>query len=209
MTETRNTGDKTITVAPKKKLGLKRGNIERDTVRQSFSHGRTNTVQVERKKRRVVMPGEAKPETVQARQAPEPVAAAQPEPVLEEAYAGAPRGGLVLRQLSDDEIDARAKALAEARVREAEERKTAEEHAARRVAEAARLAKEREEPRRRRAPAPKTLHADGSAKKRRRRPMPSWLAAFARQRKRPRRTRSAPAPCAAGSRPRPRLNRSR
>ena len=43
MTETKNTGDKTISV-PKKPLGLKRP-LERDTVRQSFSHGRTNMVQ--------------------------------------------------------------------------------------------------------------------------------------------------------------------
>ena len=33
MTETKNTGDKTISVAPKKTLGLKRGNVERDVVR--------------------------------------------------------------------------------------------------------------------------------------------------------------------------------
>ena len=57
MTETRNTGDNTISVPPKKKkLGLPRGSVERDTVRQSFSHGRTNTVQVERKKRRIAVP---------------------------------------------------------------------------------------------------------------------------------------------------------
>jgi translation initiation factor IF-2 len=48
MSDTKNTGDKTITVAPRKPLSLKRPGVERDTVRQSFSHGRTNTVQVER-----------------------------------------------------------------------------------------------------------------------------------------------------------------
>ncbi|MCB1496972.1 MAG: translation initiation factor IF-2 [Bauldia sp.] len=143
MTETT---DKTLTVTPKKTLGLKRGNIERDTVRQSFSHGRTNTVQVERKKRRVVMPGEAKAETAAPRAAPEPEKAAAPEPVAEKAAApAAPAAGVVLRHLSDDEIDARAKALADARVREAEERKSAEEAAKRRAAEEARLAREREE----------------------------------------------------------------
>jgi len=78
MTETRNTGDKTIHVPQQRKtLGLKPRGVERDTVRQSFSHGRTNTVQVERKKRRIVLPGEtAKAETP----APAP-AARQPEPV--------------------------------------------------------------------------------------------------------------------------------
>src|ERR1700738_5159716 len=63
--ETKNPGDKTLSVAPKKAtLGLKRG-VERDTVRQSFSHGRTNTVQVERKKRRLLPPGEGRAEPSQ------------------------------------------------------------------------------------------------------------------------------------------------
>ena len=72
--ETKKPGDKTLTVAPKKStLSLKRG-VERDTVRQSFSHGRTNMVQVERKKRRVVLPGEAagRPEPAAPVRTPEP-----------------------------------------------------------------------------------------------------------------------------------------
>ena len=49
MTDSKNTGDKTLSVA-KPRLTLKRGSgVERDSVRQTFSHGRTNTVQVERK----------------------------------------------------------------------------------------------------------------------------------------------------------------
>ena len=170
MTESKNTGDKTTGAAPRKPLGLKRGNVERDVVRQSFSHGRTNTVQVERKKRRVTLPGEGKPEA--------PVAAAPARPVAEAAPVAAPaprapqpqqparpaapprpeprakapaRGGMVLRQLSHDEIDARAKALADARVYEAEERKAAEEAARRRAEEEARLAREHEEAERRKA----------------------------------------------------------
>jgi translation initiation factor IF-2 len=154
MNETRNTGDKTITVAPRKPLGLKPRGVERDTVRQSFSHGRTNTVQVERKKRRVVMPGEGRaeaPAPTPVRQAPEaPRAARQPEPSRPEPKA-APRAGLVLRQLSEDEIDARARALADAKLHEAEERRLAEEQAARRNAEAERLKREREEAERRKA----------------------------------------------------------
>ncbi|MCR4282791.1 MAG: IF-2-associated domain-containing protein, partial [Bauldia sp.] len=60
MSEGNNTGDKTISVT-RRPLGLKaRSGIERDTVRQSFSHGRTNTVQVERKKRRIGLPGSDK-----------------------------------------------------------------------------------------------------------------------------------------------------
>jgi translation initiation factor IF-2 len=157
MNESKTTGDKTISVA-KPRLGLKRGgNVERDTVRQSFSHGRTNTVQVERKKRRVALPGE-KPD------APAPAAAPAPSPSRPASEAGsgvsrssqtiadkhaAARAGLVLRQLSSDEIDARARALADAKVHEAEERKHAEESAGRRALEAERLARERADAERR------------------------------------------------------------
>ena len=65
MSETKNPGDKTISVE-RKTLGLKRSGVEQGTVRQSFSHGRTKAVVVEKKKRRVVLPGqEGKPEAEQ------------------------------------------------------------------------------------------------------------------------------------------------
>ena len=153
MTEGKNTGDKTISVT-RRPLGLKsRSGIERDTVRQSFSHGRTNTVQVERKKRRIGMPVAEKAETP----TPAPVARpAEPPPVATqptaaEAAAASARAGLVLRQLSTDEIDARARALADARVHEAEERRRAEEIAQHRAQEAERLARERSDAERRKA----------------------------------------------------------
>jgi len=161
MTESNNTSDKTISVAPRKPLGLKRGGVERDTVRQSFSHGRTNTVQVERKKRRVTPSAEAKtaapaaapaaaPVAAPARPAPEaPTAAPQPHGEPAANSTAAARGGLVLRELSDDERDARARALADAKVHEAEERKVAEGAAARRAEETARAAREHEEAERR------------------------------------------------------------
>ena len=153
MTETT---DKTIHVPQRKPLGLKPRGVERDTVRQSFSHGRTNTVQVERKKRRIVMPGEAKPEPQATEPAPAPRAAPEPvtiitprDTIAPEPPKPSPRAGLVLRQLSGDEIDARARALADARVHEAEERRLAEEQAVRRNAEAVRLQREREDAERR------------------------------------------------------------
>ncbi len=63
MSDTKNPGDKTISVERGKTLGLKRGGGDQGTVRQSFSHGRTKAVVVEKKKRRVVLPGqEAKAE---------------------------------------------------------------------------------------------------------------------------------------------------
>src|SRR5580700_9248478 len=59
MSETKNPGKKTLSVAPTKTLTLKRG-VEQGVVRQSFSHGRTKAVVVEKVKRRTVGPGEAK-----------------------------------------------------------------------------------------------------------------------------------------------------
>ncbi len=150
MSET--TDEKTIS-APKRTLGLKRG-VERDTVRQSFSHGRTNTVQVERKKRRVVLPGEQKAEPAPPQPAPRQKAERRSAPSRTTAPApdrAEDRGGLVLRQLSSEEIDARARALADAKVHEAEERQAAIDAAARRAAEAERVAKEEAEAARRQA----------------------------------------------------------
>jgi len=63
MSETKHPGEKTLSVTPTKTLTLasKRG-VEQGVVRQSFSHGRTKPVVVEKVKRRVVGPGEAKVE---------------------------------------------------------------------------------------------------------------------------------------------------
>ena len=168
MTESNNSGDKTISVAPRKPLSLKRSGVERDTVRQSFSHGRTNMVQVERKKRRVTPPGEAKAEAPPPPPRPAPVPEPAAEPVIEPAATApaAPRGGLVLRQLSDDELDARARALADAKVHEAEERKIAESTASLRAEEAARMAREKEEADRRKAEEEERLRAEESLRER-------------------------------------------
>ncbi len=63
MTETtKNTGEK-LSVSPTKTLTLKRGGVEQGVVRQSFSHGRSKAVVVEKVKRRIG-PGEGKPEPV-------------------------------------------------------------------------------------------------------------------------------------------------
>ena len=66
MTETtKNTGEK-LSVASTKTLTLKRGGVEQGVVRQSFSHGRSKAVVVEKVKRRVAAPGEAKAEVAAA-----------------------------------------------------------------------------------------------------------------------------------------------
>jgi len=136
MVDNKNPGDKKLSVTPSKTLSLKRSGVEQGVVRQSFSHGRTKAVVVEKVKRRIG-PGEAK--------APEPApAAAQPAtsrpagksagaPAQTAAPAAQPKAsGVVLRTLTDEERNARAHALADAKVREAEERKIAEEEARRR-----------------------------------------------------------------------------
>src|SRR3954469_20054963 len=53
MSETKIPGEKTLSVSSTKTLTLKRG-VEQGVVRQSFSHGRTKPVVVEKVKRRGV-----------------------------------------------------------------------------------------------------------------------------------------------------------
>ena len=61
-------------------LGLKR-TVETGQVKQSFSHGRSNTVVVEVKRRRVLgRPGEAEPQVIEEAAAPAPEPAAPPPP---------------------------------------------------------------------------------------------------------------------------------
>lgn len=133
MVDTKTPGDKTLSVS--KTLTLK-PRVETGTVRQSFSHGRTKQVVVEKRGKRRVGGDAPATET----HAPEPVVAA-PKPAAAPAKAplsrpapAAPRSGsgVVLRTLTEDERSARASALADAKVREVEERRIAEEEAKRR-----------------------------------------------------------------------------
>ena len=145
MSETNNTGDKTQGAEGRKTLSLKRG-VETGQVRQSFSHGRTKAVVVEKKRKRVV-PGET------------PAKAPEPQPRVSEPKVAkpAPRGGevrrppakssggMVLPTLTEQEREARAKALQSARSAEEEARRRAAEEAKRRAAEEERQRREREE----------------------------------------------------------------
>src|SRR5256714_4929674 len=132
MVETKTPGDKTLSV-PSKTLTLK-PRVETGTVRQSFSHGRTKQVVVEKRgKRRVAgdAPGAAEthaPEPVVAKAAP----ARAPRPAAAPPAAPRSNSGVVLRTLTEDERSARASALADAKVRDMEERRLAEEEAKRR-----------------------------------------------------------------------------
>jgi translation initiation factor IF-2 len=133
MVDTKSPGDKTLSV-PTKTLTLK-PRVETGTVRQSFSHGRTKQVVVEKRGKRRIG-GEAPAAETHA---PEPAAAkpATPAkaPVTRAAAPPAPprsNSGVVLRTLTEDERSARASALADAKVRDIEERRLAEEEARRR-----------------------------------------------------------------------------
>jgi translation initiation factor IF-2 len=122
---------------PAKTLTLKK--TETSTVKQSFSHGRTKAVVVEKKRTRAE-PG-AKPEKPVAPETKPvaPVVETAPPPASRDAL----RAGVVLRQLTDEEKVARSKALTDARVHEEEARKRAEEEARHRAIEDARLKVER------------------------------------------------------------------
>jgi translation initiation factor IF-2 len=112
-------------------LTLKRPSVEQGVVRQSFSHGRTKAVVVEKVRRRAT-PGETKAAEPAAPAAPVKAAAPAPAPKPAPAPTPAAKSGVVLRTLTEEERSARALALADSRVREAEERKIAEEEARRR-----------------------------------------------------------------------------
>src|SRR5580692_9245920 len=110
-----NTGDRKLSV-PSKTLSLK-PRVETGTVKQSFSHGRTKQVVVEKRgKRRIGGDGPATethaPEPVVAKAAPAAPAKAAPL-ARPAAPPAAPRSasGVVLRTLTEDERSARASAL--------------------------------------------------------------------------------------------------
>jgi translation initiation factor IF-2 len=137
MTETtKNSGEK-LSVTPTKTLTLKRGGVEQGVVRQSFSHGRSKAVVVEKVKRRIAGPGETKAEpaaperaaTAKRTSPPAKPAAGATASAAAAAAASPKASGVVLRTLTEDERNARAHALADARVREHEERERAEEEA--------------------------------------------------------------------------------
>jgi translation initiation factor IF-2 len=122
MSEINETEDKTARGGRKMTLNLRR-TVESGHVRQSFSHGRSKSVLVEKKKRRAVGAGGA----TQPAEEPKPkvakTAGPTPAPARDEAQQRRP--GIVLRALSDEEKDARLRALQESRQREAEARERA------------------------------------------------------------------------------------
>ncbi|MBY0285033.1 MAG: translation initiation factor IF-2, partial [Sphingomonas sp.] len=123
-------------------LGLKR-TVETGKVKQSFSHGRSNTVVVEVKRRRVLgRPGEGEPMVEEQVAAPAPVARA-PEPAPQPAAPPVrkPADSLLSRQelqakLLREAEESRMNANEESRRREERERQEAIEEERRRTEEA-------------------------------------------------------------------------
>ncbi len=142
MSETEETGDKTIRGSGTMTLNLKR-NVDAGHVRQNFSHGRSKSVLVEKKKKRIISaPGssEAKTEAAEESKAPAEVKESAKAPQMEETPEA-------LRNLSVGERDARTRALSEAKTRDAEESVIlAREEAERKAAEEIRAREEKENP---------------------------------------------------------------
>jgi len=104
-----------------KTLGLRAGGTETSHVRQSFSHGRTKSVTVEHKRKRILVPKPGAP------------AGAQP---------GRPGG--TTPSLSDAEFERRLKAVEAAQAQEAERKVKEQEATQAREAELARLRADKE-----------------------------------------------------------------
>jgi translation initiation factor IF-2 len=172
MSETKNPGEKKLSVSGGKLMLKPR--TETGVVRQSFSHGRSKQVVVEKVKRRSIGAApEAKAELAPKEAPNKRTATSKAGAAATPAEAPKP-SGVVLRTLTEEERAARAHALADSRVREAEERKLAEEEAKRRASrevsdrterEAAE-ARKREEEERRKHDEETKRKADEVAKKR-------------------------------------------
>lgn len=167
MVDTKTPGDKKLSV-PSKTLSLK-PRVETGTVRQSFSHGRSKQVVVEKRgKRRIGDGPEPHAPEVTAKPAAKPAPAAPAAP-SRPAQSAPPRNagsGVVLRTLTEDERSARASALADAKLREVEERRQAEEEAQRRaVREAAERVEREAAEARRKAEEERHRHEDEAKRK--------------------------------------------
>ncbi|MDE2597317.1 MAG: translation initiation factor IF-2 [Sphingomonadales bacterium] len=119
----------------RKPLGLKRS-VEAGEVKQTFSHGRTNKVVVEVKRRKLIgKPGEAAPVAAPEPVAPPPVAPPAPPPAAPRpAVAAETRQEMQARLLREAE-EARLNSLEAANRREQEERQRAIDEERRRAEE--------------------------------------------------------------------------
>ncbi len=117
-------------------LGIKR-TVETGQVKQSFSHGRSNTVVVEVKRRRILgKPGEAEAAPVEAKveAAPPPPPPPAPAPRAEPLLTRQEMQAKLLREAEE----ARLTALEEARRREVQDKQTASDNQKRKAEDSAR-----------------------------------------------------------------------
>ena len=135
MSETKETDNKTGIGRKTMSLNVKR-TVEQGHIRQNFSHGRSKSVLVETKRKRVAVPGlTEEPQQQKAEPAPpKPQPRVFQKPSPDQARDKRPQK--VLRELSAGEMDARARALVEARKREDVEKREREIDGARRAEEA-------------------------------------------------------------------------
>lgn len=126
--------------AGRRPISLKLGGAS-GTVRQSFSHGRTKAVVVEKKRKRIVAPktaaqkakeAEAKAKAEVEEKEAVKTAAIKPAPVAKVSEA---RAGAVLQTLTEEEQQKRIQAIEDAKVRAVEEAANAEVVAKRRAEE--------------------------------------------------------------------------
>lgn len=123
----------------KKTLTLRGSGISQGTVRQNFSHGRTKSVVVETRKRRITKPGEA---PAASEDAPKEVKTEAPAPVVPKPK---PAVEMPASNLSKNEMEARTRALEEAKARESIDREKAEADEKRRAEEDAKRAETKAE----------------------------------------------------------------
>ena len=145
MSEIENSGDKTLTPPTSKTLHLKPRAVEQGLVRQSFSHGRSKVVVVEKVKRRAPGSGPEAKAQPSPRRAAAPPPPSTPSPSAKSERSAAPARNaspVVLTRAYGPGFQSRSRALSDARSREEEDRRRAEQE---RIAREAREAREREE----------------------------------------------------------------
>ena len=120
MTETKDSGDKTLRGSGRKPMSLAR-TVESGHVRQNFSHGRSKSVVVEKRKtRKLNTPGAEAEKRTTGEHKPKPAVATKAKGKTASPKSAA-AAGAAGKTLSEEEIDARNRALAAARARAVEE----------------------------------------------------------------------------------------
>lgn len=136
--------DKKLTLSGRKTLGV-RTTVETGKVQQAFSHGRKNTVLVERKRKRVLRKGDEPEAAVVEAPAAQPAPVEKPAVFVPEKPKSAPRKAADDREARQDMVrEAVKRAEGERRTAE-EDRRRREEDAKKEDAERERLAREARE----------------------------------------------------------------